>query len=117
MKTIPLSEPHLSPDPTPLPEALVTELMADDMLPEYDIDYSKASPNRFASRLAETRTIALDSDVAAVFTSQETVNAVLRALIQTMPQAQFREGVTSEIRTSKTIVSSTASAAPSRGLP
>ena len=65
--------------------------MADDMLPEYDIDYSKARPNRFAAPLAQTRTIELESDVAAVFTTQEAVNAVLRALIQTMPQTVHRE--------------------------
>jgi len=63
------------------------ELMADDMLPEYRFDYSKARPNRFAARLNQTRTVELEADVAAVFTSQEAVNAVLRALIQTMPQA------------------------------
>ena len=84
MSTTPLSEPSQD---KPLPDALVEELMADDMLPEYDIDYSKARPNRFAARLAETRTVELEADVAAVFTSQAAVNAVLRALIQTMPQA------------------------------
>ena len=75
----------------PLPEALVEELMADDMLPEYDIDYSQARPNRFAAGLAQTRTIELESDVAAVFTTKEAVNSVLRALIQTMPQASERK--------------------------
>ena len=90
MKTMPLSEPRVT---DPLPEALVEELMADDMLPEYDIDYNKARPNRFAGRLAQTRTIELESDVAAVFTTQDAVNAVLRALIQTMPQAVCRETV------------------------
>lgn len=75
----------------PLPDALVEELMADDMLPEYDIDYSQARPNRFAAQMAHTRTIELEADVAAVFTTQEAVNAVLRALIQTMPQTIDRE--------------------------
>ncbi len=70
----------------PLSSKLVKELIADDMLPEYDIDYSKARPNRFAVRLAQTRTVELEADVAAVFTTQAAVNAVLRALIQTMPQ-------------------------------
>ncbi len=88
MKTTTISE--LSQD-TPLPDTLVEELMDDEMLPEYDIDYSKARPNRFAARLAQTRTVELESDVAAVFTTQEAVNAVLRALIQTMPQAIPRE--------------------------
>ncbi len=87
MNTTPLSEPSQD---KPLPDALVEELMADDLLPEYDIDYSKARPNRFAARLAETRTVELEADVAAVFTSQAAVNAVLRALIQTMPQATHR---------------------------
>lgn len=52
----------------------------DDLLPEYDFDYAKARPNRFARR-----TVTLDPDVAQVFTSSETVNAVLRALLETMP--------------------------------
>lgn len=59
---------------------------ADDLLPEYRLDYSRARPNRFAD---PTRSVvALDPDVAAVFTSQEAVNRVLRALIQTMPPAE-----------------------------
>lgn len=93
MKTMPLSEPQQISGSTPLSEALVKELMADDMLPEYDIDYSKARPNRFATRLAQTRTIELESDVAAVFTTRDAANAVVRALIQTMPQALHRATV------------------------
>lgn len=58
------------------------ELTADDMLPEYDIDYSKARPNRFAARLAQTRTVELEADVAAAFPTPEAVNAALRTLIQ-----------------------------------
>ena len=58
-----------------------------DMLPEYRFDYSKARPNRFASRLKRgSRAVVLDPDVAAVFSTPESVNAVLRALIETMPQ-------------------------------
>ena len=62
------------------------ELMADDMLPEYDVDYSKVKPNRFARRDNALETIRLDADVAAVFKSAEAVNIALRALIQAMPQ-------------------------------
>ena len=69
------------------------DTVSDELLPEYRFDYSKARPNRFAARLAETRMVALEADVAAVFTSAEAVNAVLRALIQTMPQASARETV------------------------
>lgn len=39
--------------------------MADDLLPEYDIDYSRARPNRFAARLTEVRMVGLSpSEVA-----------------------------------------------------
>ena len=69
------------------------DTISDELLPEYRFDYSKAQPNRFAAHQAQTRTIELAPDVAAVFTSQEAVNAVLRALIQTMPQATHRETV------------------------
>lgn len=59
----------------------------DDLQPEYEFDYSKARPNRFAAQLAPgSRVITLDPDVAAVFTTPESVNTVLRALIKTMPQ-------------------------------
>ena len=57
-----------------------------DMLPEYRFDYSKARPNRFADRVKRgTRAVVLDPDIAAVFPTPESVNAVLRALIATMP--------------------------------
>lgn len=60
---------------------------ADDMLPEYDFDYAKSRPNRFAvARDVASRVVTLDPDVAAVFTTSDAVNAVLRALIATMPQ-------------------------------
>ena len=88
MKITPISDPQRI---ASLPAELVDELMADDMLDEYDIDYSKARPNRFAERLAQTRTVELEPDVAAVFTTQDAVNGVLRALIQTMPQASTRD--------------------------
>lgn len=81
---------EVSPDQA-LPDSLVEELMADDMLPEYDIDYSQARPNRFARREAAAKSVKLDADVAAVFTTDEAVNSVLRALIQAMPKTARRE--------------------------
>ena len=56
----------------------------DDLLPEYRFDYRKARPNRFAKNSG--REIVLDPDVAQVFTTPESVNAVLRALIEHMPK-------------------------------
>jgi hypothetical protein len=56
------------------------------MLPEYRFDYSKARPNRFADRVDEGRVVVvLDPDVSEVFTTPESVNKVLRALISNMP--------------------------------
>ena len=69
------------------------DTISDDMLTEYDFDYSKARPNRFAARLAQTRTVELAPDVAAVFTTEESMNTILRALIQTVPHAAQRETV------------------------
>jgi len=61
----------------------------DDVLPEYHFDYSKAKPNRFAAQLkAGARTIVLEPDVAKVFSTSESVNAVLRSLIETMPKSE-----------------------------
>jgi hypothetical protein len=60
--------------------------MSDELRPEYDFDYGKAKPNRFAAALKQGgRVVVLDPEVAAVFRSSQDVNAVLRALLQTMP--------------------------------
>jgi hypothetical protein len=62
--------------------------VSDDLLPEYDLDYRKARPNRFAAQFDRgSLTVTLDPDVAKVFDTSESVNAVLRALIATMPDA------------------------------
>jgi len=59
---------------------------SDELLPEYHFDYSKSRPNRFAAACPPGgRLVVLDPDIAEVFTTAEAVNAVLRALITTMP--------------------------------
>ena len=64
---------------------------SDDMLPEYKFDYIKARPNRFAARIKkEDVTVTLDPDVSEVFTTSESVNTILRALIQTMSKTKGR---------------------------
>jgi hypothetical protein len=61
--------------------------VSDELRPEYEFDYRNAKPNRFAARFPPGgRLIALDPDVAAQFQDSQEVNAVLRALLQTMPQ-------------------------------
>lgn len=66
----------------------------DDMRDEYTFDYSKARPNRFAGRIDKSQlVVTLDPDISEVFTTPESVNAVLRALIATMPGMAARKRV------------------------
>jgi len=60
--------------------------MADELRREYRFDYGKARPNRFA-RLLKGRTVmvVLDPDVASVFQSSESVNSLLRSVIEALP--------------------------------
>ena len=58
----------------------------EDMRREYRFDYMKAKPNRFAAQMeAGTIAVVLDPDVAAVFKSSESVNALLRSVISALP--------------------------------
>jgi hypothetical protein len=58
----------------------------EDMRREYRLNYKKAKPNRFASQMrAGTVVVVLDPDVAAVFKSSESVNALLRSVISALP--------------------------------
>lgn len=55
----------------------------DDLLPEYDLDYSKSKPNHFAEKYQQMRrTVVLDNDVAENFPSAESVNEALRFLVR-----------------------------------
>jgi hypothetical protein len=70
-----------------------TQNSGDELLAQYHFDYQKAKPNRFAVR-SETQkltVVVLDEDVAQVFTTPESVNKVLRALIESMPQSASGE--------------------------
>lgn len=60
---------------------------------EYDFDYSKAKPNRFAGRISGERVVVLlDPEVSQVFTTPESVNTVLRALVTALPERTERKG-------------------------
>jgi hypothetical protein len=59
---------------------------ASDMRPEYRLDYSRARPNRFASRVPPNAVaVVLDPEVASVFGSSDSVNALLRSVVKAMP--------------------------------
>lgn len=61
----------------------------DELFSEYDLDYSKSKPNRFAEKYRQAqRTVVLDSDVADKFPSSEAVNEALRFLVRITEQHQ-----------------------------
>ena len=63
-----------------------------DMQSEYDFDYSKAKPNRFAGHISKDQTVVLlDAELSKVFTDSESVNAALRAIIAAVPKKVRRE--------------------------
>jgi hypothetical protein len=66
-----------------------SQSLDDELLAEYRFDYKKAKPNRFDARSEKQllKVVVLDEDVAQVCTTPESVNKVLRALIESMPQA------------------------------
>ncbi|PSN05709.1 hypothetical protein C7271_15625 [filamentous cyanobacterium CCP5] len=72
-----------------------TQDFGDELSPEYRFDYEKAKPNRFAvgHKTQKLTVVVLDEDVAQVFTTPESVNKVLRALIESMPQSAGGETV------------------------
>lgn len=74
------------------PVSKSSKVESSEMLPEYDFDYSKARPNRFAGKISEERlVVVLDPEVSQVFTTAESVNAVLRALVAALPNGAKRK--------------------------
>jgi hypothetical protein len=66
--------------------------VSEEMRREYSFDYAKSKSNRFAGKASQGRTVVvLDPDIAEVFTTPESVNEVLRALINSMPRNQRRK--------------------------
>ena len=60
-----------------------------DMQDNYDFDYSKSKPNRFASVLAEQEGyIKLQPDIQKIFKTSEQVNNALRAIIISYPKSK-----------------------------
>jgi len=72
----------------------IEESTSDELRPEYDFDYRKARPNRFATRIGrKPLAVTLDPDVSQVFTTSESVNTILRALIAAMPRPSEKSSV------------------------
>jgi hypothetical protein len=60
----------------------------DELAAEYEFDYTQAKPNRFVNSGEGLKVVVLDEEVAKVFTTPESVNKALRALIEVVPQAR-----------------------------
>ncbi len=60
----------------------------DDLLDHYDIDFSKAKPNRFAALFGPLkpggRVVYLDPEIAERFETSEDVNQVLKVVVNAM---------------------------------
>ncbi len=61
--------------------------VTDELRGEYSLDYSRARPNRFATRMATgSVAVVLDPDVALVFRTAASVNKLLRSVISAIPR-------------------------------
>ena len=59
------------------------EELDDDLLPEYEFDFSKAVRGKYYRQYIEsTNVVVLDPDVAAAFQNSEAVNKALRAMLR-----------------------------------
>lgn len=70
-------------------EVAIAESEADEILPEYD--FSRAQPNKYASRYQKgSLVITLDPEVAEVFSSAAEANEMLRSLARLVRKRQKR---------------------------
>ena len=59
----------------------------EEMRREYQFDYRKSRPNRFAPHMkGGAVAIVLDPDVASVYRSSGSVNSLLRSVIKALPK-------------------------------
>lgn len=56
----------------------------DELLPEYDFDYSKATRGKYSKKLIDegSNIIVLEPDIADAFHDSESVNKALRSLLE-----------------------------------
>ncbi len=70
-------------------KAATSSADADDILPEYD--FSRATPNHYASRYATgSSVVVLEPDVAAAFPNPKEANEALRALAGIIAKHRLR---------------------------
>ncbi|EIC23743.1 hypothetical protein [Thiorhodovibrio frisius] len=63
--------------------------LEDDLLPEYDFDFSKAVRGKYYKEYTQSSNIVvLDPDVAAAFENAEAVNSALRSMLAFAKQTE-----------------------------
>ncbi len=68
------------------------KILNNNMKREYDLDYSKAKPNRFANIVKEKVILyPIDKDVAKVFKNPTEANNALRAIIKAIPKKSIKK--------------------------
>jgi len=61
------------------------EIIENDLLPEYEIDYSKVKRNPY---FRKNRTfVEIDEDVAIAFQTPDNINKVLKAIVNSIPKS------------------------------
>ena len=63
----------------------------DELQAEYRFDFEQSRPNRFASRMGKDAVaVVLEPDVAQIFDSSQSVNRLLRSVIEAVPPRRSR---------------------------
>ncbi|MFA6572284.1 MAG: hypothetical protein WCT77_13740 [Bacteroidota bacterium] len=62
-----------------------TDSPEDELLPEYEFDYSKAKRNPYYKK--NVTFIEIDKEIADVFKTSENVNKVLKAIVKSIPKS------------------------------
>ena len=63
---------------------------SDELASNYEFDYAKAKPNRFARARKDQMVVLLDKEFTRVFRSPEEVTNALRSLIHAFPKTSRR---------------------------
>jgi hypothetical protein len=65
----------------------------DDLESNYDFDYAKAKPNKYALLPKEQMVVLLEKDITRYFRTPDEVTNALRSLIQAIPPRDQRAGL------------------------
>ncbi len=58
--------------------------VSEDLRPEYNLDYSKAKPNRFAGRIVDRVVVVLDPDISEELSPLSTISNFIRSSVSAL---------------------------------